>query len=209
MTETNPKVDTYLIEGCGRCPLVGTPQCKVHSWEEELVELRRIILESGLTEELKWGMPTYTWDGSNVLILAAFKEYSSVGFFKGVLLKDPAGILASPGANSQAVRQIRVTSLEQVEELEPVIRAYLQEAIEIEKAGLKVEFRKNPEPVPDELQQKFDEDPAFEAAFLALTPGRQRGYILYFSSAKQSATRVSRIEKYLPQIFEGKGMQDR
>ncbi len=209
MTDTNPKVDNYLIEGCGRCPLVGTPQCKVHTWEEELVELRRILLESGLTEELKWSQPCYTWEDNNVLILAAFKDFCSVSFFKGTLLKDPEGVLESPGPSSQAVRQFKFTNLEQIAEMEPVIKTYLQEAIEIEEAGLKVEFKKNPEPIPDELQQKFDQDPAFEAAFLALTPGRQRGYILYFSGAKQSATRVSRIEKYLPQIFEGKGMQDR
>lgn len=209
MNQINPRVDNYLIEGCGRCPLVGTPQCKVNTWREELVELRRIILESGMTEELKWSQPCYTWEDNNVLIMAAFKEFCSVSFFKGTLLKDPNGVLDSPGANSQAVRQLRFTSLEQIAEMEPIIKAYLQEAIEIEKAGLKVKFKKNPEPIPDELQQKFDQDPAFEAAFLALTPGRQRGYILYFSGAKQSSTRDSRIEKYMPQIFEGKGMQDR
>lgn len=209
MTLTNPKVDNYLIEGCGRCPLVATPDCKVNDWRKELVELRRIILESGLTEELKWSQPCYTWEGSNVLIMAAFKDFASVSFFKGALLKDPDGVLISPGPSSQAVRQFKFTSVEQIEEMEAVIKAYLQEAIEVEKAGLKVEFKQNPEPVPDELQQIFDEDPAFEAAFLALTPGRQRGYILHFSGAKQSATRVSRIEKSMPKIFEGKGMQDR
>jgi uncharacterized protein YdeI (YjbR/CyaY-like superfamily) len=203
------KIDDYLSVGCGRCSLVGTPECKVNDWRDELVELRRIILECGLTEELKWSQPCYTFEDNNVLIMAAFRNYASINFFKGSLLKDPNNILEKPGESSQAARQLRFTSVEQVEEMEPVIKAYIAEAIEVEKAGLKVEFKKDPEPIPDELQQKFDEDPAFEEAFYALTSGRQRGYILYFSGAKQSSTRVSRIEKYMPTIFEGKGMQDR
>ena len=204
-----PEVDHYLAQGCMRCPLGGTPECKVHDWQDELKELRRIVLESGLTEELKWKIPCYTFEGSNVALVSAFKEYASLSFFKGVLLKDELGLLTQPGPNSQAVRQFKFTDVNTIIELEAVIKAAIQEAIEVEKAGLQVELKKNPEPLPDELQAFFDEDPAFQAAFEALTPGRQRGYILFFSGAKQSQTRTSRIEKYLPQIMAGKGMQDR
>ena len=192
-----------------RCPLGGTSACKVHSWQEELQALRRILLESELTEELKWGVPCYTLDGKNVVMLSAFKNFASLSFFKGALLRDEEGLLAQPGPNSQAARLLKFTQADKVLELEDTIRAYIKEAIEIEKAGLEVKFKQNPEPVPDELQVFFDEDPAFKAAFYALTPGRQRGYILYFSGAKQPQTRTNRIEKHLPRIMEGLGMHDR
>ncbi len=205
----NPKVDQYLIEGCGRCPLGGTPECKVNSWREELKQLRRIVLDCGLTEEVKWGVPCYTYKGSNVLMVSAFKGFSALSFFKGSLLQDDKGLLDKPGENSQAVRLFRFTDSRTIIENESIIKAYIYEAIEVEKAGLKVNFKKNPEPIPEELQLKLDEDPALNAAFGALTPGRQRGYILYFSAPKQSKTRVSRIEKYIPRIFEGKGFRDR
>lgn len=205
----NPQVDNYFVEGCGRCPLVGTPDCKVNSWRDGMLQLRAILLDCGLTEELKWKQPCYTFQGNNIVILGALKNFYSLGFFKGALLKDPGGVLTAPGQNSQAVRQIRFTKAEEIGKLESVIRAFVKEAVELEKAGRKVQFKNNPEPVPEELQQKLDEDHVFRTAFQALTPGRQRGYILYFSAPKQSKTRVSRIEKYLPRILEGKGFHDR
>ncbi len=204
----NPKVDTYLIEGCGRCPLGGTPDCKVLPWVEEIKALRKILLECGLTEDLKWKVPCYTYQNKNVLILSAFKEYCAISFFKGSLLTDTQHTLTKPGENSQAARLIKFTNTKEIPEMEPIIKAYVYEAIEVEKAGLKVAFKKNPEPIPAELQQKLDEDPTFKSAFEALTPGRQRGYILYFSAPKQSKTRISRIEKYKQKILEGKGFHD-
>lgn len=205
----NPQIDVYLREGCGRCPLGGTPNCKVHLWTAELVQLRRISLACGLTEELKWSQPCYTYDGANVLIVSALKECSVLGFFKGALLRDEAGLLSKPGENSQAVRQFRFTGVAEILDLEALIKAYIFEAIEIEKKGLKVKLKETPEPIPDELAAKFAEVPALQTAFEALTAGRQRGYILYFSKPKQSKTRTSRIEKYMDKIFEGKGFHDR
>jgi hypothetical protein len=205
----NPKVDVYLVEGCGRCPLGNTPQCKVNFWPSELRGFRRFLLECGLTEELKWGAPCYTFENSNVLMLSTLKDCCVIGFFKGSLLKDEQGILNKPGGNSQAARYIRFTSLAQVEQLEPLIKSYVQEAIDIEKAGLKVQFKKTEEfDIPEELQAVFETDPTFKTAFESLTPGRQRGYLLFFSAPKQSKTRVTRIEKYKPMIFAGKGMHD-
>lgn len=210
MAGMNPAIDNYLAVGCGRCPLGGTPECKVHNWETELEQLRAILLQTELTEELKWKVPCYTYDGGNILILSAFKEYCSISFFKGVLLKDPAGALVSPGENSQATRLLKFTSLTQVEAQASLIKAYVQEAIEIEKAGLQVEYKKTAEyDMPPEFQEVLDDDPALKMAFDALTPGRQRGYLLYFSSAKQAKTRRARIEKYTPMIMEGIGMHDR
>ena len=206
----NSGVDNYLAVGCGRCPLGGTPDCKVHSWPDVLLKLRAILLETELTEEVKWSVPCYTFNGKNVLIMSSLKEYVVLGFFKGVLLKDPAGVLIQSTPNMQAERQLRFTTVQQVTELEQVIKAYVQEAIEVEQAGLEVAYRKTSEfDVPDELQAMFDEDPAFREAFQALTPGRQRGYLLHFSDAKQAKTRISRIEKCMPQIFEGIGLHDR
>ncbi len=206
----NSGVDNYLAVGCGRCPLGGTPDCKVHSWPDVLLKLRAILLETELTEEVKWSVPCYTFNGKNILIMSALKEYVALGFFKGVLLKDPDGVLIQSTPNMQAERQLRFTTVQQVTELEQVIKAYVQEAIEVEQAGLEVAYRKTSEfDVPDELQAMFDEDPAFREAFQALTPGRQRGYLLHFSDAKQAKTRISRIEKCMPQIFEGIGLHDR
>lgn len=206
----NPQVDNYLAVGCGRCPLGGTPDCKVHNWTEPLVKLREILLECELTEEVKWSVPCYTVDGKNILLLSAFKNYCFISFFKGSMLKDPQGNLIQPTKNSQANRQLRFTDVAQVVELESIVKAYVQEAIEVEKAGLEVEYKKTSEfDIPEELEAKFDDDPAFKAAFEALTPGRQRGYLLHFSGAKQSKTRTSRIEKCMPQIFEGIGLHDR
>jgi len=193
-----------------RCPLGATPDCKVHNWTEELKQLRAIVLDCGLTEEHKWSVPCYTFDGNNVLLMSAFKDYCSLSFFKGSLLKDPDNILYQPTKNSQASRLIRFTSVQDVVELEPMVRAVIHNAIEVEKAGLEVAYKETSDfEVPDELQHKLDEDPEYKAAFEALTPGRQRGYLLYFAGAKQSKTRVSRIEKYRQKILDGKGVHER
>lgn len=203
-----PEVDLYLQEGCGRCPLGGTPDCKVHSWTEELTQLRLIINDCNLTEELKWSIPCYTWQGNNILTLSALKGYVGVGFFKGVLIEGQEEVLEKPGPNSQSARLIKFTSVNQIIELEPVLRDCIQQAIEIEKKGLKVEFKQNPEPIPEELQQALDEDPALNQAFESLTPGRQRSYILHIGGAKQAKTRISRVEKCTSRIFEGKGFHE-
>ena len=204
----NPKIDNYLAEGCGRCPLGGTPNCKVHNWQKELKKLRMIVLECGLTEELKWGAPCYTFKQSNVAMVAALKESCVISFFKGVLLNDAEGILDKPGENTQADRVIRFTDVREIVELETTLKAYIYEAIEVEKAGLKVNFKKDAEPMPEELKNALDENPDLKAAFETLTPGRQRGYIIHFSQPKQSKTRASRIEKCIPQILAGKGLYD-
>jgi uncharacterized protein YdeI (YjbR/CyaY-like superfamily) len=205
----NPKVDKYLIDGCMRCKFGATPACKVNSWKEELVMLRHIVLECGLTEELKWGVPCYTNNDKNIVVINAFKDYCSLSFFKGVLLKDPQNILDQPGESSQSGRLIKFTDPKQIREQEEILKAYILEAVEIEKSGLKVAFKKNPEPIPDELLDKFAEDPVLEKAFYALTPGRQRGYIIYFSQPKQPQTRYSRIEKCKEKIFNGEGLNDK
>lgn len=194
---------------CGRCPLGGSPNCKVNSWQHELKQLRSVILDCGLVEESKWGVPCYTYKGKNVLTLSALKEFAAISFFKGSLLKDSDNILGAPGKNSQAARYIKVKDVQQALDLEKTIKAYVFEAIEVENAGLKVAFRKNPEPIPEELQTKLDSDSFLKTAFEALTPGRQRGYILYFSAPKQSKTRESRIEKCTEQILNGIGLHDK
>ena len=186
----NPKVDEYLI--------------KAKKWQDEMEKLRRISLDCGLTEELKWGKPCYTFQKSNVVLIQGFKEFCAFLFCKGALLKDPNGILKKFGW--QAARRIPFTNVREIAEMEPILKAYIHEAKE--KAGLKVNYKKKPEPIPEELQNKLDEIPALKTAFEALTPGRQRGYILYFSAAKQSKTRESRVEKCMRQILTGKGLND-
>ena len=209
MAVHNPLIDLYLQQGCGRCPLGGTPECKVHDWKKELVLLREIALASGLTEELKWQVPCYTFDGANVLIVSAFKDHASISFFKGALLNDKKGILEKPGENSQAGRVVRFKTAKAIRELTPVLMEYIQQAIAIEKAGLKVAFTAKDELViPVELETKLAALPALRSAWESLTPGRRRGYVLYFSAAKQSKTRESRIEKMAPWILEGRGMHD-
>lgn len=211
MTENriNPKVDVYLNAGCGRCPLGNTPECKVNFWQEELETLRTIILECGLTEELKWGVPVYTSEKNNVVLISALNDNCVISFPKGALLKDKNKILTKPGENSQAGRVVRLTSVQQIIELEDVLTEYILEAVEVEKAGLKVKYKETSEyEIPEELQNKFNEDPAFQIAFNQLTPGRQRGYLLYFAQPKQSKTREARIERSLPRIFIGKGVND-
>src|SRR5882724_12707912 len=192
MKKMNPKVDGYLR--------------KAKKWQEEMTKLRRISLDCGLTEELKWGKPCYTFQTSNIVIIQGFKEFCALLFCKGALLKDPKGILKKFGW--QAARRIPFTNVRQIAEMERILKTYIREAIEAEKAGLKVNFKKNPEPIPEEFQNRLDEVPALKTAFEALTPGRQRGYILYFSGAKQSKTRESRIEKCMRQILKGKGLND-
>jgi uncharacterized protein YdeI (YjbR/CyaY-like superfamily) len=207
---THPDVDPYFIQGCMRCPLGATPACKVHNWAEVLQRLRALLHTTPLTETLKWSVPCYTYQGNNVLILSAFKGYCAVSFFKGSLLEDHAGHLHSPGEQSQASRLFKFTSIEQVHEMEALLLAYIDEAITLEKEGRKVAFKKpNDFTLPDELLQVFEQDVDFKMAFLALTPGRQRGYQLYFSSPKQPKTRLARIEKYRDWIMAGKGIHDK
>ncbi|MBL7884631.1 MAG: YdeI/OmpD-associated family protein [Bacteroidia bacterium] len=208
MSIINPKVDKYMLDGCMRCKLGATPKCKVNKWRLELETLRQIALESGLNEELKWGVPCYTINNKNILIVAAFNNYSSINFFKGSLLKDTHGILEKPGENSQSTRVARYTNIKDITKHESILKAYIKEAIALEKAGAKVDFKKNTDPFPEELIDKMNEDDVFKKAFYALTPGRQRGYILHFSAAKQSQTRATRIEKCIPKIMEGKGLND-
>lgn len=205
----NKSVDNYLIEGCGRCPLGGTPDCKVHQWTSELRLLRSIVLECGLTEESKWGAPCYTYQKKNVLMVSALKEYCCISFFKGSLLSDHKNLLVKPGPNSQAARLFKFRSLDEIERIESDIKAYIFESVEVEKAGLNVTFKKDPELVPEELELKFEEDPILRTAFEALTPGRKRGYILHFSQPKQSKTRIARIEKCVPMIMNGVGLNDK
>ena len=204
----NPQVDKYLIDGCMRCKYGGTPQCKVHNWREELEMLRQIVLETGLTEEIKWGAPVYTHKGKNIVSVGALKESANIGFFKGVLLTDKHKILQQQG-NLQSDRIIKFTNVKDIEKVKDVLKEYVLEAIEIEESGKKVEFKKNPEPIPNELLEAFEQDPAFKKAFYALTAGRQRGYIIHFSQPKQSQTRIGRIEKYKEQIFNGVGLHDK
>lgn len=192
-----------------RCDLGATPECKVNQWRNELELIRGLILECGLKEELKWSCPCYTHEGKNVLMMSALKDSATISFFKGSLLKDPEKILIKPGPNSQAARYLKFNSVDQVADSANTIKTYISEAIQLEKTGAKVAFQKNREPIPEELQKKFDNDPMLKSAFEALTPGRQRGYILHFSQPKQSQTRTSRIEKCTPKILQGKGFHDR
>lgn len=209
MAPKNPLIDAYLKDGCGRCALGGTPECKVHDWQKELVLLRAIMLDCGLTEQLKWKVPCYTIDDRNVALITALKDHASISFFKGALLKDPHAVLTKPGENSQATRVIRFTSASEVRRLTPTLKAYIQEAIEVERAGSKVEFKAKHELViPVELESKFAALPALRAAWDKLTPGRQRGYVLYITGAKQSPIRIARIEKVTPAILEGRGLHD-
>lgn len=209
MAGLNPQVDLFLQEGCGRCHLYQTAGCRALVWNDGLHEMRRIALECGLEEEYKWQHPCYTSNKKNILILGAFKEYFAFNFFKGALIKDDKKLLVSPGENSQSGKQLRFTDVKQVLKNEKLIKSYIQSAIEIEKAGIKVVKKDTSEyPVPAELTAKFKEDPAFKDAFESLTPGRQRGYLLFFAQAKQSATRASRIEKFVDHIFKGKGYQE-
>ncbi len=191
----NPKVDFYFT--------------KAKAWKQEYERLRSIILDTGLTEELKWGVPCYTYEKKNIVLIHGFKDYCAILFHKGVLLKDPKGILIQQTENVQAGRQIRFTDLREIFELEPVIKAYVKEAIEVERAGLKVPLKQTTEyAIPEEFQRALDEMPALKNAFGGLTPGRQRAYLLYFSAPKLSKTRESRVEKSVQPILDGKGLDD-
>lgn len=203
------EVETYLVDGCGRCNRFGTDECKVRTWSKEVHALRSIALASGLKEEMKWGSPCYTLNGKNVVMLAVFNDFASLSFFKGSLLKDGEKVLTAPGKNSQTWSQWRFTSITDIANNETQLQAYIQEAIEIEKSGLKVETKREEDPIPEELETAFANDPELESAFKSLTPGRQRGYLIFFNGAKQSATRTSRIEKHKQRILQGLGMHDR
>jgi uncharacterized protein YdeI (YjbR/CyaY-like superfamily) len=195
MNRMNPEVDVFLS--------------KAEKWQEEFEKLRMIVLDCQLTEELKWRQPCYTFQKRNIVLIHGFKEYCALLFFKGSLLHDPNGILIQQTENVQAARQIRFTNVEEIVELEPILKDYIYEAIEVEKAGLKVKLKETSEfQIPEEFQNKLDENPALKTAFEALTPGRQRAYLFYFSQPKQSKTRESRVEKYLQQILNGKGLND-
>lgn len=195
MNSMNPKVDWFFH--------------KATKWQEEYEKLRMIVLDCGLVEELKWGCPCYTFEGNNIVLIHGFKEYCALLFMKGSLLKDAKGILIQQTKNVQAARQIRFTHVDEIITLESNLKAYIKEAVKVEKAGLKVPLKKASEfSIPEEFQHVLNATPKVKKAFYALTPGRQRGYLLYFSSAKQSKTRESRIEKYIPQILKGKGLED-
>jgi len=194
-SQKNPEVDKFLKEE--------------EAWREEFTKLRSIILDCGLTEELKWGKPCYALEGTNIVLIHGFKEYCAILFTKGALLKDPKGILVQQTQNVQAARQVRFTNVGQVVKLASTLKAYIKEAMAVEKAGLKVTYKKTSEfAVPEEFKNQLAKNPALKAAFEALTPGRQRGYLLYFSGAKQPETREARIEKSIPLIFDGIGLQD-
>jgi uncharacterized protein YdeI (YjbR/CyaY-like superfamily) len=191
----NPKVDFYFT--------------KAKTWQDEIEKLRTIALDCGLNEELKWGCPCYTHNGDNIVLIHVFKEYCAFLFFKGALLQDAKGILIQQTKNVQAARQIRFTNVQQIIKMKATLKAYIFEAIEVEKAGLKVELKKTAEfTMPDEFKNKLAKDATLKTAFNSLTPGRQRGYLLYFSQAKQAKTREARIEKYISQILKGKGLDD-
>lgn len=193
--ETNPKVDGFLR--------------KAKKWKEEFEKLRAVVLDCGLTEDFKWMHPCYTFDNKNIVIIHGFKDYCALLFHKGALLQDPHGILIQQTENVQAARQIRFTHAQEIADMETILKDYILAAIEIEKAGLEVELKKTTEyAIPEELQHKFNELAGLKSAFEALTPGRQRAYLLHFSQPKQSKTRVSRIEKCVPQILDGKGLND-
>jgi uncharacterized protein YdeI (YjbR/CyaY-like superfamily) len=191
----NPKVDFFFN--------------KARKWQEEFKELRTIALDCDLTEDLKWGCPCYTLENRNIVLIHGFKDYCALLLFKGALMKDPKGILVQQTENVQAARQIRFTSLQQIVKLRSTLKAYIREAIKVEDSGEKVPMKKTKEfTMPEEFQVRLNKAPALKKAFAALTPGRQRGYLLYFSSAKQAKTREARVEKYIPQILDGKGLED-
>jgi uncharacterized protein YdeI (YjbR/CyaY-like superfamily) len=194
-SEMNPKVDFYFA--------------KAKSWQEEINQLRLIVLGCGLNEELKWGCPCYSFEGSNIVLIHTFKEYCALLFFNGALLQDAKNILIQQTENVQVARQARFTNAREIAKLAPVLKAYIYEAIEVEKAGLKVTLKKTSEfKMPGEFQKKLDQTPALKTAFTSLTPGRQRAYLLYFSAPKQSKTRELRIEKSIQPILDGKGLND-
>lgn len=208
--EFNPAVNSYFIDGCGRCSKFATPACSVRKWDEILDHLRMMLQGTALKEELKWSHPCYTYSGKNVLLIGAFKDYASLNFVKGALVPDPHNLLTLPSENSQSSKQLRFVDLAFLIDNEQAILELINQAIEVEKAGKKVAFKSVDEyEMTEELTRVFQQDPQFEQAFKALTPGRQKGYLLFFAQAKQSKTRLDRIEKYYEHILAGKGMMDR
>ena len=208
-SKINPKADSYFIDGCGRCDLHATPKCKVNFWKEELQLFRMIMLASGLEEEVKWGVPCYTLNGKNVVLIGAFKESCTLNFMKGMLIEDKKGLLSKPGENSHAGRVLRVTSVDEIVKNEKAIRKIIESAIEVERSGKKVPEAENKmPPIPEELAAVFKKKPSVKIAFEALTPGRQRAYLIHFNDAKQSKTRESRIEKSIPKILDGRGFME-
>ena len=201
-------VDQYLVDGCGRCSKGGTPQCTVHTWHPILLAMRELALECGLTEEVKWSVPCYTLNGKNVIMIHAFKEYCSFMFMKGSLLTDPNELLHRQTENVTAGRQLRYTALEGFMQQRDLAKAFILEALALEKEGKKVPKRTQEDPVVDELKEAFSQDEAFQTAFYKLTPGRQRAYLLHFAQPKQSETRASRIMKAMPMIMRGEGLHD-
>ena len=201
-------VDVFFAEGCGRCALGGTPECRVHTWQQPLQLLRQLLLSCGLTETCKWGVPCYMHGKQNLLMLYALKDYCGLSFLNGALLEDAAQLLTKQGEHVQAGRIMRFTDGAQVAKLSTTIKAYVFEAMSAVDAGIKPVLKKTAEPVPEEWQQLLQERPDVAKAFAALTPGRQRGYLLHFNGAKQSATRRSRMEKCVPKILAGLGFHD-
>jgi uncharacterized protein YdeI (YjbR/CyaY-like superfamily) len=200
--------EIYFLEGCGRCSLGGTPDCKVHRWTAELQLLRDIILDCGLEEVAKWGVPCYMHGKANVLVLSALKDAVTVGFMKGALLNQTSHLLVEQAGTENVSRVLRFTSLEQIADNKAEIKALIFQAIEVENLGLKAAPKKSKELIPEELEQAFEQNPSLKEAFYALTPGRQRGYLLHFNQAKQAATRASRIEKCRDKILRGEGIHD-
>jgi len=202
--------DEYFQIGCGRCKNGGTPKCKVHFWNKELKSLRTIIVKSGLKEEIKWDAPCFTHENKNILMLSALKENVVVSFFQGSLMSDPHGVLEKPGENSQHARYMRFTDEKNIASLKRTLLAYIKEAVDIKNSGIKVSPNQAPKlEIPEELTQAFQADVKLKKAFNALTPGRQRSYLLHITAAKQSATRQSRIVKCAKKIFQGKGFNER
>ena len=211
MGQPNPEVTTYFEQGCGRCSLHGTPDCRVHLWPGALAELRSIALESGLKEVRKWGVPCYVNEkGKNVALLGAFKAHCLISFFQGALLDDPDGVLESPGSNSQSTRQMRFTTEEQVLEARPVLTRFLEQAIANEAAGKKTELKPPASyNIPEEFQRALERDAALAAAFERLTPGRRRAYLMHFTQPKKPETRHARIDKAREDILCGIGLNDK
>jgi uncharacterized protein YdeI (YjbR/CyaY-like superfamily) len=205
----NESVDSYLQHGCGRCDKFRTPACKVHLWTDALLELRELLISSGLVETMKWGSPCYTLDGKNVVMLTSLKDCCALSFFKGAALADEEGALVAPGPNSQFMRMLTFTSVGDLKERRPQAVGFVQQAIEAERAGLTVAPRTGTEPMPAELEERLDADPDLRRAFESLTPGRQRSHILHVSGAKQSATREQRVEKCAAKILAGRGFNER
>lgn len=202
-------IHDFLNNGCGRCKLYATPNCKVIVWQEILLRLREIAQSSKLQEQMKWGFPCYsTAQNKNVFSIAAFNQHCSINFFKGALIKDPFNVLTKAGENSQSMRSVKITSLEQLAALKPNIERLISLAIEVEKSGIKLQTLQANLPYPEELTEEFEDDGLFKNAFEQLTPGRIRGYLLFFNQAKQSSTRKSRIAKYKTKILSGKGFHD-